>query len=298
MPGLGSLPSIENLQCFLAAAEHLSFRRAAASVALTPTAFGQRIKQLEEQLGCVLFERTTRSVKLTERGAALQPRARETLDLARACLDSVHDEAPPVTFVVGSRYELAETWIAPILGELDDTHPHWRIHMYCGSGSDILKRLVTGEVDCVVTSAPVARSGWNAEVLHPETYCLVAAPSLLDRVPLESAEDCQQHTLLDVDAALPLTRYLTAAPGPLLDFARERYLGSGGAMLEVVLSGGGIAVLPQYMVREHIQMGTLRHVLPERELLSDTFRLIYKATTPLESVFKGFAAALRAHPLR
>ena len=45
------------------------------AVALTPAAFGQRIKQLEEQLGTSLFHRTTRSVRLTESGLALLPAA-------------------------------------------------------------------------------------------------------------------------------------------------------------------------------------------------------------------------------
>jgi len=69
------LPSIESLRCFTAAAKLLNFRAAARSVALTPAAFGQRIKQLEEQLGTSLFHRTTRSVRLTESGLALLPAA-------------------------------------------------------------------------------------------------------------------------------------------------------------------------------------------------------------------------------
>ncbi len=298
MPGLGSLPTIENLQCFLAAAEHLSFRRAAASVALTPTAFGQRIRQLEEQLGCTLFERTTRSVRLTERGAALLPRARQAITDARACLESVYDVAPPVSFVLGSRYELAASWLAPVLAELTTSHPHWHIHMYCGSGPDILNRLVTGDVDCIVTSAPVARAGQASEVLHPETYAFVAAPSLLANTPLDAPEDCAHHTLLDVDATLPLTRYLTASEGPPLAFADERYLGSGGAMLQLTLSGHGVAVLPEYMIEQHVTNGALVRLLPNRTLLTDTFRLIYKRAAPLERTFDAFATELRNRPLR
>src|SRR5689334_25354523 len=63
--------SFESLRCFLAAARLLNFRNASRAVALTPAAFGQRIRQLEEQLGVELFARTTRSVSLTERGIAL-----------------------------------------------------------------------------------------------------------------------------------------------------------------------------------------------------------------------------------
>ena len=56
-------------------------------MALTPTAFGQRIKRLEEQIGEPLFERTTRRVTLTEAGLALLPRAQYALEALRECLD-------------------------------------------------------------------------------------------------------------------------------------------------------------------------------------------------------------------
>ncbi len=298
MTGLGSLPSIENLQCFMAAAEHLNFRRAASTVALTPTAFGQRIRQLEEQLGVSLFERTTRSVRLTEEGAALLPQARATIAQAHRCLESVHDEAPPVSFVIGSRYELAQSWIAPQLAALSSERPHWKSHIYCGSGQDIINRLIAGDVDCVVTSAPMARAGWTTEVLHPETYCFVGATDLLATNPLQTAADCANHTLLDVDATLPLTRYLKAAPGPQLQFAEERYLGSGGAMQQLVLAGHGVAVLPQYMVGDDIAAGRLERLLPDRELLTDTFRLIYKSSSPLARTLEALAEVLRATTLR
>lgn len=298
MFGLGTLPSVENLQCFLAAAEHLNFRRASATVALTPTAFGQRIRQLEDQLGCALFERTTRSVRLTEAGAALVPRARETLAHARLCLESVHNEAPPLTFVIGSRYELARSWIAPALVQLRASRPSWRTHIYCGSGQDIINRLIAGDVDCIITSAPMARSGWTSQVLHPETYRFVGAPSLLAQMPLDGPEDCARHTLLDVDQSLPLTRYLTAAPGPPLTFADHRYLGSGGAMLQLTVAGHGVAVLPDYMIESELSSGALVRLLPERVLLTDSFRMIYKASSPLARAFESMAGELRGFPLR
>ena len=78
-------PSFDSLRCFLAAARALNFRAAARSVALTPTAFGQRIKQLEEQFGVPLFVRTTRSVSLTERGLALLPAVERCLAAVDEC---------------------------------------------------------------------------------------------------------------------------------------------------------------------------------------------------------------------
>ncbi|MFT5431966.1 MAG: LysR family glycine cleavage system transcriptional activator [Myxococcota bacterium] len=294
---LGGVPTNDNLVCFLAAAEHLNFRRAASIVALTPTAFGQRIKQLEEQLGVPLFERTTRNVALTSAGAALIEPARNTLEQARRCLEAVHDEAPPVSFVLGSRYELAQSWLAPTIAGLTDSRPNWHINMYCGSGEDIIARLRAGDVDCIVTSAPMARSGWTVEVLHPETYSFVAAPELLARLPLVTESDCRFHTLIDIDRSLPLARYLTGAEGELLTFAEERYMGSGGAMLELLRGGHGVAVLPDYMMEQDLADKRLLRVLTHRQLLTDTFRLIYKTNAPLASVYTELARQLRKRSL-
>jgi len=276
----------------------MNFRRAAAEVALTPTAFGQRIKQLEERLGEVLFDRTTRRMQLTEAGLALMDDAKQALLAIEGCLDAGQGGTLPLRFVVGSRFELARSWLAPALAEMCKTYPNYDIDMYCGSGDDILQRLNAGLLDCVVTSAPVSRGGWKASVLHPETYALVGSPQLLNRMPLVTAADCQHHVLVDIDHSLPLTRYVANTPGSPLVFRAERYLGSGEAMLEFVRAGIGVGVLPEYMVSAALKSGELVQLLPERDALTDTFRLLWKQDHPMTRAFSVLAEYLRKCPLQ
>ncbi len=293
-----NLPTLDNLRCFVAAAEHLNFRRAAGTVALTPTAFSQRIKQLEEQVGASLFERTTRRVRLTTAGASLLPEARTALTQARRCVEAVHADAePPARFTLGTRFELGMSWLTPAILELAGAFPTWSVDLYMGSGPDILDRMLVGDVDCVVTSAAWARAGWTQHFLHVETYELVGAPELLADVPLESEADAAQHVLFDVDRALPLTRYLLDGPGPRLEWRDIRTVGAGAAMLRFVLAGQGVAVLPTYMCQQHLDGGRLVRLLAERELLSDTFRLIHASAAPLASTFERLALFLREQPL-
>ena len=56
------------LSCFLAVSEYLNFAQAAQALHVTHPAVSQQIKSLEKELGARLFERTTRSVRLTEEG--------------------------------------------------------------------------------------------------------------------------------------------------------------------------------------------------------------------------------------
>lgn len=292
-----SLPPVESLRCFVAAAEQLNFRRAAAEVALTPAALGQRIKQLEAQLECRLFDRSPRHVTLTPEGQALLGRARAALEALRACHEVTASEGTAVRMTLGTRFELGMSWVVPSLLELRRSHPRWHVDLVFGSGPEILERLEAGRVDAVVTSAPSARAEWTAQPLHPEHYVFVGAPSLLDTTPFGQPGDAPRHRLVDIDASLPLARYLISA-GPELRFDDVWCMGTGAAVLSVVREGEGVAVLPVHMVQDDLAAGRLRLVLPEIELLSDSFRLLYRATSPLAEVLAELAEHLRARSLR
>ncbi len=291
------LPSVDSLRCFVAAAQQLSFRRAAAEVALTPAALSQRIKQLEDQLGCVLFDRSSRHVALTPSGTALLERARPALEALRACADVAESGPSRLRVVLGTRFELGMSWLVPLVLELRTSAPHWRIELVFGSGPEILERLERAAVDAIVTSAPVADAMWESIVLHPESYVLVAAPALLERAPLVVPADAEQHVLLDVDGDLPLGRYaLSVSPG--LSFGDVWRVGTGAAVHLLAVAGQGVAVLPSYMVEADLREGRLVRVLPELELLGDTFRLIHRRGSPLSVALGELAGVLRSHPLR
>jgi DNA-binding transcriptional LysR family regulator len=291
------LPSIESLRCFFAAAQQLNFRRAAAEVGLTATAFSERIRMLERELGAPLFNRTSRRVELTPEGSALLPVAEQALASVQSCVEVVaRPQNAPVRLRIGTRFELGMSWLGPAVIELEAERASWQIDLYCGSGQDILERLDRGLLDGAITSAPLARAAWRAEVLHPETYALVGASALISAQPLRSAADGARHTLLDIDDSLPLARYLlSVVPG--LEFARVRVCGSGGTVLQRVLAGTGVAVLPTYMIVGHLAAGRLQRLLPRTRLLSDSFRLLYRNGTHKHALLQELAAFLRSKPL-
>jgi DNA-binding transcriptional LysR family regulator len=68
------LPGTRALRTLEAAARHLNFTRAADELGLTPAAVSHQIKEIEDQLGIVLFTRTSRTIRLTEAGAVLRVR--------------------------------------------------------------------------------------------------------------------------------------------------------------------------------------------------------------------------------
>src|ERR687887_635029 len=77
LPAMRSLPPLTELRAFEAAARHLSFKRAAAELGVTPTAISHQVKLLERYCGRALFRRRPRPMTLTEAGARLFPGVRD-----------------------------------------------------------------------------------------------------------------------------------------------------------------------------------------------------------------------------
>ncbi|WP_018227762.1 LysR family transcriptional regulator [Methyloversatilis universalis] len=88
-----SAPGLSALLAFDSVARHLNFARAAAELDVTPTAMSKIVKTLEAQLGVRLFNRTTRSVGLTEHGAQLLGSLAPALEQIRRSVQQVGETA-------------------------------------------------------------------------------------------------------------------------------------------------------------------------------------------------------------
>jgi LysR family transcriptional regulator, glycine cleavage system transcriptional activator len=296
------LPSLDNLQCFERAARLLNFRKAAKAVGLTPAAFGQRIQKLEDQLGVKLFARTTRSVHLTEAGTALLEPAERCLRLAEETMRAARGESapPPMDLVLGTRHELGLSWVLPQLDRLEKARPWLQLHLYFGSGPDLLLRVRTMEVDCAVTSTRLGDPKLDSFRLHREDYVFCGAGALLSREPLKRPEDAKRHHLLDASPERPLFRYWKDAPkgGDRLEFARGVWLGGIEAIHRRILAGAGVGVLPEYLIRHDLASGRLRRIFPGVVLLHDYFRLVFRTDDPRRPIYEGLARSLLETPLQ
>jgi DNA-binding transcriptional LysR family regulator len=296
------LPSIENLRCFEAAAKSTSFRAAAREVGLTPAAFGQRIRQLEHQVGSRLFHRTTRSVALTEDGLALVPRAREALESVARCAGLKDQDAKvPMEINIGTRYELGLSWVVPMHDALTKHHQHLTLHYYFGgSSTELLVRLRTREIDCVVTSQRLTDPQLDSERLHREDYLFVGSPDLLEKNPFTRESHASNHTLIDINLEVPLFTYWKDAPagGDRLRFGSIWRVGSIEPMRRLVLDGRGVAVLPQYFVGGDVEKGRLQVIFPSIQPAHDFFRLVFRRDDARRSTYTALADTMREHPLR
>src|SRR5215470_3020222 len=109
LPGLGAMKSFE------AAARLLSFSRAADELGVTPAAISYRVRDLEDQLGVQLFQRTSRVVELTDAGRQLLTGVSEALDGIARTVARLRgaDGRPRLTVTTSPSF--ASKWLVPRL---------------------------------------------------------------------------------------------------------------------------------------------------------------------------------------
>jgi DNA-binding transcriptional LysR family regulator len=289
---------LDSLRCFDAVATTLRFRTAALRVHLSPAAFSDRIRRLEESIGAPILRRTTRAVALTDAGQRLLPLVRRILTLVECVPGTASADLAPLPYelVVGSRYEVALSWLCSSLDPLARKRPERIVHLYNGSTNDLLARLERGELDAVVGSMRLGSARLACAALHTEEYLLVGT----DRA-LRAREDARRFTLVDVSPDLPLFRYFMdaqpdAAPW---SFARVEYMGGIANIRQRLLAGDGrVGVLPTFFIREDLAKRRLHKLMPRVRLQSDSLRLIWRADHPRQNDLVTLAHDLREFPLR
>src|SRR5262249_54690778 len=135
--------------------------------------------------------------------------------------------------------------------------------------------------------------------LHREDYKFVGSPRLLRKKPLKRDADAVDHTLVDSNASMSLFGYFRAAPGggDRLRFGRVLGMGTIAAIRARVLDGEGVGVLPAYLVEPDLRARRLVPIFPNVKLVSDWFRLVFRADDPRRSLYTTLAQTLLEQPL-
>ncbi|MEP3944743.1 LysR family transcriptional regulator [Ascidiaceihabitans sp.] len=124
-----SLPPLNQLRAFEAAARHLSFTAAAAELNMTQSAVSQQIKSLETHLGQPLFYRRPRALELTVMGLNYVPVVREAFQTLSRGTRMLMDGGTQKALHIESNVTFTTQWLAPRLPRLYAKHPDMHLHI-------------------------------------------------------------------------------------------------------------------------------------------------------------------------
>lgn len=266
-----SLPPLSSLRAFEAVARRLSFSRAAEDLNVTPGAVSQQIRLLEDLLGVRLFDRTRRSVALTDTAMQMLPEIQLGLEtLSRAFEKRIATTSRTLTISVAP--SLASKWLLPRLTDFSDRHPDIDLRISATVGLADFKR---DKVDLAIRLGFGSYPDLHAERLFGETLAPVCAPTLLKaKGGLRKPNDLAKHRLL----------HDTSIPGENERSSWERWLELAGAN-NVAAHRGTRFSLAELALQAAIEGAGVvlgRLVLAEADLAAARLVRPFKTVLPLD----------------
>jgi len=197
MRNRNALPALDLLVGFEAAARHLSFTKAGDELYLTQSAVSRQIKELEDQLGVVLFQRRHRALTLTEPGQQFYAAASQVLSTMRTATERLRTQAGRRRpLAVTTTNSFASLWLIPRLAGFTRDHPGVDVRITADVRVQDLER---DGLDVALRHGPSALAGPNAIRLFGEKVFPVCSPKLLKKIPLDKPADLRHHILLHYD---------------------------------------------------------------------------------------------------
>ncbi|MDO9416654.1 LysR family transcriptional regulator [Pararhizobium sp.] len=282
------VPDVTTLQAFECAARHGSFTQAANELNLTQSAVSRQIKDLETQLGVLLFERVRQRVVLSDAGQTFLPDVRRLLHQAEEtmlrAMASAHSES---TLSIASLPTFGSRWLTPRLPAFLAQHPGTTLHIASRSAAFDFEE---ENFDLAIHYGQPVWAHAVCSYLCSEIILPVASPGLLARLtPGEPAE-------LEIELLL----HLATRPKMWAQWfetvgveARAAYRGHRfdqfAMVIEAATAGLGFALLPRYLIQQELASGELLIVFDRPMKTENSYYLVVpegKLENPVSQAFR------------
>jgi DNA-binding transcriptional LysR family regulator len=238
---------------------------AATALHRTQGAVSQQIKRLEEMLGCSLFERDRRGIRLTDAGERLLGRAKRMLSLH----DEIRADMARSIFTgsvrLGVPYDLVGNYLPPVLKAFAQAYPQVDVSLVCASSPELIQAYKAGEIDLAVAEEPAGASDveclaidllvWvgarrgNAHRKRPIPLSVISdscvfRPALVAALRAEGLEWRAVFENGNIEATCAMVR---------MDLAVTAWLASTVPPdLEILAEESGLPVLPSFAINLHV----------------------------------------------
>jgi LysR family hydrogen peroxide-inducible transcriptional activator len=287
--------TLKQLRYFEALARDGRFRRAADACSISQPALSMQIKELEQELGSELFERTAREVKLTAFGQMFGLRVRDILrsvdelgDLARASRD------PFLTRLrIGIIPTIAPYLLPAIINDLSRTFDGIQMQVRETQTSKLIQELAQGELDMAIVALPVSEPAFTELKLFEEEFVLVRRREDEGK-PVPERDALREMRLLLLEEGHCFREQALSFCKIGSTRAREVMEGSSlSTLVQMVSAGIGITLIPEMAVsveKRSAEVSISRFPSPQP---SRTIGMIWRNSTPLVAQFLQISEVIR-----
>ncbi len=267
---------LTDLRTFARVAEKGSFSAVAREAGSTQPAISRQIAALEEFYGVRLFHRSTRKLALTEEGRAFQPHAAAVL----AALDAAREALQPALGDVSGVVRIGTTVALGIaLGtrvcKLLERHKRLAVDIVLGEGH---RDMIDEGLDLLISGGTLPDSSFVARQIGINRPLLVASPVYLQRAgePLTPGDlDDHECVSYPVDGDASVWHFTGPNGGEEVVIRSRIRANSSEVIRRAVMAGAGIGLLPRVIVREALEAGRLKLVLPDYVPTSYPIQILY-----------------------
>ncbi|QII30481.1 MULTISPECIES: LysR family transcriptional regulator [Stenotrophomonas] len=253
------------LSAFLAVAGQRSFRAAAAELNITPSAISHTIKALEQRLNARLFNRTTRSVSLTDAGERLAGKLRPAMASIEEAILAVDDDlgVPRGTIRINASDGAIRLVLQPVLARFLRMYP--QVHLDIVSDGRLGDIVSEGFDAGIRLTEAVPKDMVAVTVTAPMRFAAVASPAYLERrgrprLPL----DLHQHDCIRFrfeSGALYRWEFEKRGVSERINVDGPITLSDQPLMVDAAIDGIGIAFVPEHLAAEGLADGRLERLL-------------------------------------
>lgn len=282
--------SLDRFDTFKAVVEAGSLTAAADLLGQTRAVVSFNLKRLEAELGVTLLTRSTRQLALTDAGERFYLRCTRMLEEARLAVEEARSEHAQLkgTLRITTTVEYALAVVAPAVEAFRRLHPDLNIHL---STSSTHADLISERFDVAIRLGSLADSNHRAVQLSTFDVFAVAAPLFggVDTLHgLEQLPKLGHGRLTELSVTDPQGGEHHYRPG------HAALVADSAAVLQAfALRGHGVALLPQWLVKDDLEAGRLVRLLPDHRFAPQGIYAMYPDTRHLPLKVRAFIDFLK-----
>ncbi|HKU94823.1 MAG TPA: transcriptional regulator GcvA [Vineibacter sp.] len=280
-----TLPPLNALRAFEAAARHGSFVAAADELSVTPAAISHQVKSLEDRLDVALFRRLARGLALTPEGEALLPDLRDAFDRMALALERVSRQTSGRVLTISLVTTFLLAWLVPRLHRFQTKHPDIEVRMTTARHSVDFGR---EDIDAAVRFTDRPEDGLFAMKLFNDVLTPLCGRRYRDR--LKTFDDLRKVPLIDTAYLPEWPIWLEAMGLQSMKPRRSLSFDSTKIAVEAAIEGAGVALGPPNLFREEIEDGRLFQPFPQVVESGKAWWFVCPANTAERPKIKAFRA--------
>ncbi len=277
--------NLEQYRIFYSVATHKSISKAAETLYITQPAVSKSIRKLEEELGCILFERTPKGVQLTSEGTVLYQYIEQALNFIKTGEKKIDDIKNLLSGEVriGVSDTLCKYYLVPYLKKFNTLHPEIKIKVTCPTTPGIINLLKNGKIDFGIINMPYTDDNLNFKSVMEVQDCFVAGEKYKHlsktKQPLDTI--AKQPLLLlekNSNSRIYMDKYfLDNSVSIIPDFE----LGNIDLLVHFAKNDFGIACVIKNFVKEDISKGHLYEIKPIEKIPPRSIGIAWLKNVPL-----------------